>query len=137
MTISSSDSATIAESSASSLSPMTNSNLPPNAFSSNLVGGKIISRKQMRKIYKSYKNKYSSRGRSIKKRVKSMSMSSGSNFITRMFKKIGSKKNKNHKKHRHGKQSRYNKRGGSVYNPEIALASASLSTFGQPTSCLI
>ena len=134
MTISSSASATISESSASSLSPMSNSNLPPNAFSSNLVGGKRISRKQMRKIYKSYKNKYSSRGRSIKKRVKSMSMSSGSNFITRMFKKIGSKKNK---KHRHGKRSRYNKRGGSVYNPEIALASASLSTFGQPTSCLI
>ena len=118
----------------SSMLSLTNSNALPGAFSSNLVGGKRISRKQMRKIYRSYKNKYSRRGRSIKKRAKTMSMSSGSNFITRMFKKIGSKKNKN-------KRSRYNKRGGSAsFDPNMvnrALASASISTFGEGSSCLM
>ena len=121
--------ASIAESGMSSL---TNSNAFPGAFTSNLVGGKRISRKQMRKIYRSYKNKYSRRGRSIKKRSKTMSMKS--NFFTKMFKKIGSKKNKN-------KRSRYNKRGGNAgFDPNMvnrALSTASISTFGEGSSCLM
>lgn len=121
--------ASISDSSQLLGAPLTNSQ-PAGMFSSNLVGGRF-SRGKFKKIYKSYTKRGSSRrARSIKKRVKTMNTGA----LTKMMNKIKSLRKSLSRK---GKTRRRKYRGGMNNmmsgNP---LASASLDTFGKPTSCL-
>lgn len=126
--------ASINESSELLGAPLSNSQ-PAGMFSSNLVGGRRkLSRGKFKKIYKSYtkhgRNAHK-RSRLIKHKAKSMNMG----LLTKMVKKIkslringSSKKNKTHKRKYYGGMN-----STMSGNP---LASASLDTFGKPTSCL-
>ena len=107
---------------------LTNSEMLPNAFSSNLVGGRKINRKKMRKIYKSYKKKHSSKGRTIKQRLRSLK----EGVLSKLF--------KSSKKHGHRRRSRRHYQKGGNYDPAFltrALASNNASLNGILTSCQV
>ena len=121
--------ATISDS--SQLLGLTNSQ-PTGMFSSNLVGGRRrrLSRGKFKKIYKSYTKRGSSRrARSIKSRAKTMNTGA----LTKMMNKIKSLRKSLTRK---GKTRRRKYRGGMNAMSGNPLASASLDTFGKPTSCL-
>jgi hypothetical protein len=109
---------------------LTNSEMPPNTFSSNLVGGRKVNRRKMRKIYKSYKKKHSSRGRTIKQRLRSLK----EGVLSKLF----NRSKKHGHRHRH-KSKRHYQKGGN-YDPAFlsrALASNNASLNGILTSCQI
>ena len=114
----------------------TNSNMTPGTFTSNLVGGRKVSRRKMRKIYKSYKKSNSSRGKSIKQQLKSLKQG----VLSRLFNK--SKKNTRTRMHRHGKKrcnKRHTQRGGNHDSASVfrAMASPNASLNGMFTSCMV
>jgi len=123
---------TISQSSELLGAPLSNSQ-PAGMFSSNLVGGRRrgFSRGKFKKIYKSYTKRGSSRRtRSIKKRAKTMHTGT----LRKIMNKIKSLRKSLTKK---GKTRRRKYRGG--MNSTMSgnpLASASIDTFGKPTSCL-
>lgn len=113
---------------------LTNSEMPPNAFSSNLVGGRKLNRKKMRKIYKSYKKKHSSRGRSIKQRLRSLK----EGVLSKLFNRSKKHGHRHGRSHRHRSKKHYQKGGN--YDPAFlsrALASNNASLNGILTSCQV
>jgi len=106
---------------------------PAGMFSSNLVGGRRrrFSRGKFKKIYKSYTKRGSRRrARSIKSRAKTMNtgaLTKMMNKIKSLRKSLSGTSNTRRRKYRGGMNSTMSG------NP---LASASLDTFGKPTSCL-
>lgn len=106
-----------------------NSNVSPGTFTSNLVGGRRVSRRKMRKIYRSYKKSNSSRGKTIKQRLRSLK----EGVLSRLFNR--SKKHVHRKNKRHGR--RQLQRGGSHDSAFLnrALASPNESLQGMLSSC--
>jgi hypothetical protein len=113
---------------------MSNSNQLPGTFTSNLVGGRRVSRRKIRKIYRSYKKSNSSRGKTIKQRLRSLK----EGVLSRLF----NKSKKHSRMHRHGKKrcnKRHLQRGGSHDSAFLnrALASPNESLQGMLSSCVV
>jgi hypothetical protein len=94
---------------------------PTGLFSSNLVGGRRISRRKISNIYKSYKKRRNHKHskRSIKRSMKSMP----GKFLTRMFSSMKSKKMRKSRRQRGG-------------NTAIDRALAAPARVGELTSCV-
>jgi hypothetical protein len=113
---------------------LTNSEMLPNAFSSNLVGGRKVNRRKMRKIYKSYKKKHSSRGRTIKQQLRSLK----EGVLTKLFNRSKKHGHKHGRSRRHRSRRHYQKGGN--YDPAFlsrALASNNAELNGLFTSCQV
>ena len=110
-------------------SPLSNSQ-QAGMFSSNLVGGRRLSRGKFKKIYKSYTKRGSrNRSRSIKKKAKIMHMG----VLKKLMNKIKSLRIKKGSNKTRRRKYRGGMNGTMSGNP---LAAASIDTFGKPTSCL-
>jgi hypothetical protein len=109
---------------------LSNSNMPPNAFSSNLVGGKKLNRRKMRKIYKSYKKTHSRRGKTMKQKLLSLK-------DTVMNKLLNKSKKHKHHKHKRSHHQKRTQKGGNYDSAFVnrALASPNASLIGLFTSC--
>ncbi len=109
---------------------LSNSNMPPNAFSSNLVGGKKLNKRKMHSVYKSYKKKHSSRGKSMKQKLRLLK----DTVLNKLFNKTKKHKHQNHK---HRRNRKHSQKGGNYDSSFVnrALASPNASLIGLFSSC--